>query len=122
MFARRNWTLHLKADEPAYVPVPNGHNFVITGAQAVDATAEKIVLEAIIQTIRIDRISETDDVAQTDIIDTTIAVVFPKTNPNVTLNIPFSQLNTASVRARGGDLILVGMYDAAGGIDELGEL
>ena len=122
MFARRTWTLHLKDGEPACIPVPDGYNFVITGAQATDSSADKIVLEGIIQTIRIDRLSETDEVAQTDITDTTFAVIFPKVNPNVELNLPFSSLNTASVRATGGDLVLVGMYDAASGIEALGDL
>ena len=119
VFPRRHWAIEIKDGEPSNLPVPEGHEFQITGVRAVSTEPNRIVLEAIVQTIRLDRLGEEDDVAQTDIIDTTLAVIFPKVQPNVDLDISFSKFNIASVRATGGNLVLTGLYNADDGLNTL---
>lgn len=119
VFPRRHWAVELKDGEPSYLPIPEGHEFSITGARAVNTESNKIVLEAIVQTIRLDRLGEEDDVAQSDIIDTTLAVIFPKFQPNMELDLNFSKFNIVSLRATGGNIVVTGIYNADDGLNTL---
>lgn len=123
MFSRKGWSLQLKDGEPAFIPVPDGHAFGINNIQASTTDSSKIIVEAIVQTIRLDRLADDDDVAQSDINDdVTVAVLFPKQDPNVRVNLSFSEVNTCSLRATGGDVTVTGAYDDADGLDMLGTL
>lgn len=118
-FPRRHWAVELKDGEPTTLPFPEGHDFTITGARAVNTESNKIILEAFVQTMRLDRLSEEEDVAQSEITETTLAVVFPKIQPNVELDLSFSKFNAASFRASGGNLVLTGIFDMSDGLDLL---
>ncbi|OHT10354.1 hypothetical protein TRFO_20400 [Tritrichomonas foetus] len=118
-FNQRNWTLELEPDVPAILPIPNGCPCIINGVYATDTSAQKIVLEAKIQIIRIDRIDEESDIAQTEVVSPILATVFPQINPSLSVHIEFSQFNVVSVRATGGKLVLNGIYDAGEKIPEL---
>ena len=119
MFNKRSWTLTLKDKEPAYLPVPNGCSCVITGIHCSDISLKKVILEGIIQIIRIDKLGEESDTAQTEIRSTVLASLFPQQNPSVSVTIPFSQFNIPTVRSSGGPLTLTGIYYANSDINEL---
>ena len=117
-FAIRTWTLELEPDVPAVLPVPLGCPCNIQGIFATDTSSQKIVLESKIQIIRIDRIDDDDDVAPTQIVSPVLATVFPSRNPCLSVNIQFSSLNSVSVCANGGKLVLNGTYDSRSYIPE----
>ena len=121
LFNKRSWSLTLKDSEPSYLPVANGCTCVITNICCSDTNAEKVVLEGIIQTIRIDRLEAEDDIAQTEIHSTVLASIFPKREPSMNVVIPFSQLNIPTVRASGGSITLSGIYFANSDVNELDE-
>jgi hypothetical protein len=115
MFNHRSWSLELEDGAPANVPVASGHEFIIAGIHAVSTTPKKIVLEAIVVTIRPDKLDD-DDVAPTDTVDTVLAVVFPQSEPAIAVQIAFSGLNSASLRATGGNLVVTGFWEAQTGL------
>lgn len=105
------WTLSLKDGEPESLPIPNGSECIIQQVQAPDLSAKRVVLEAIIQIIRIDRLEDEDDVAQTEIKQLVLATIFPGKNPIQQVNFQFSAFNIVSVRSSGGNLTLSGCYN-----------
>ena len=110
-FHLRNWTLELEPEVPAYLPVPSGCPCIINGIFAKDASSPKIRLEAKTQVFRLDRLEDESDIAQTEIISSVLATVFPSINPSLSVHIEFSKWNLPSVCAYGGGLVLNGIYD-----------
>jgi hypothetical protein len=122
MFDQRSWSLELEDGVPANVPVASGHEFIIAGIHAVSTTPKKIVLEAIVMTIRPDKVGDDDDLAPTDTVDTLLAVVFPQSEPALSVKIAFSELNSASLRATGGSLVVTGFWRVQTGLRSLEDL
>lgn len=110
MFEENFWSLKLANGVPAELPIPENSIFAITQIQSTDLSAEKITIELISTTIRVDKIQEQDDQVTTQIDNVFIASVFPKVNPTQTVMLPFSTLNKASLCANGGDVIISGIY------------
>lgn len=111
-FEVRNWTLELEPDEPAYLPVPDGCECVIQGIYATDTSPQKIVLDAKIHIIHVERIDDETDIAPTEIVSTVLATIFPSINPSAQVKIAFSPFNKVAVCATGGKLTLNGCYDS----------
>jgi hypothetical protein len=116
MLSKVLWSLELEDNVPAAIPVPHGYFFMITGIHAVDLETPKIIVDAVVQVIRLDKLGEDDHVAESDVIDATLAVLFPRVSPALKVEIPFSKFNIASVRASGGRVLLTGFYETADGL------
>lgn len=110
-FPEKWWTMILNNDEPSRPPVPTGSKFCVTQVEALDTNADRITLEMIVQTIRIDKVDDETDSAVTDISKVNIATLFPKKSTTQTVSIEFSQYNDVSFKATGGKLCLSGVYD-----------
>jgi hypothetical protein len=118
MTNQRSWSVHLQDGVVAEVPVPNGHVFDIRGIQAVDLTANKIVVEVLSIAIRVDKRNNDED-APIDVTRAVAAVLFPRVQPIAELSLTFSELNLVSLRATGGPVTVTGTWIANGGICDL---
>jgi len=110
MYEKNRWSLSLTDLEPALVPVKNGYPFAITQIHVSNAKSDRVVVELIADIVRLDKLSDEDDTAVTQIDNIVIAVIYPNVSCDARVMIPFSQYNQASLRSSGGDIQVSGVY------------
>lgn len=111
MIPKRWWTLSLKDSEPKLLPIPSGHTGAITGATCTSSKEDKVRLETKFVTTRADLVDDDDvDEVPTEKAGATLAVIYPKRAPTVSMMIPVSEFNSVSVCCFGGDLDITGVH------------
>ena len=95
-----------KAEELSRV---DGCDLIIQNIIADSSSFDKITVEAIFRVIRLDKTDDENDTAVSDFYAVTLATIFPS-NRNLSVEIPFTSLNSISLRATGGNVKIVGRY------------
>lgn len=120
--AEKWWTMTIHAGKPERPPVPKGSKFILTQIQAADDKVDKIVVEMLTETIRMDKIDDETDTTVTDVADAFIAVIYPKKKSSVKTNLPFSEVNDVLFGCDCGEVILSGVYNDTEMNDEMAEM